>query len=171
MLKLFRSSRLSLAALVVVLGASGCASNPSNQDLGGIIGAVAGAGLGSLIGGGNGNTIATVVGGIAGYMIGGNIGRNMDRADQERAARLAHQSLSQPAPGAYSDSWQERNGTPIQSQVTTQPSYQDQGRQCKSFTQETTIRMNGQPQTAVQHGVACFEYSNEYPQGMWVIQH
>jgi surface antigen len=104
-------------------------------------------------------------------MIGGNIGRNMDIADQERAGRLAHRGFEQPAPGVYNDSWRSQNGMPVQSQVVTQPYYQDNGgRQCRPFTQETVIRIQGQAQTAGQRGVACFEYSTQYPQGMWVIQ-
>jgi surface antigen len=104
-------------------------------------------------------------------MIGGNIGRNMDMVDHERAGRLAHRGFAQPAPGVYNDSWRSQNGTPVQSQVVTQPYYQDNGgRQCRPFTQETVIRIQGQLQTAGNRGVACFEYSAQYPQGMWVIQ-
>jgi surface antigen len=157
------------AVLALVLSSAGCGTNPINQDIGSFVGAITGAGVGSLIGGGRGNTIATVIGGIAGYVIGGNIGRNMDRADQERAGRLAHRGFEQPQPGVYNDTWQSQSGAPVQSRVVTQPYYQDNGRQCRPFTQETVIRIQGQPQTAVQNGTACFEYSSQYPQGMWVV--
>ncbi len=163
-------SVIRVVTLAFVLSTSGCVTNPSNEDLGGIIGAVTGAGVGSLIGNGRGNTLAMVVGGIAGYMIGGNIGRNLDAADHERAGRLAHRGFEQQEPGVYNDSWRSQNGTQVQSRVTTQPYYQDNGRQCRPFTQETVIRIQGQPQTAVQNGTACLVYSSQYPQGMWVVQ-
>lgn len=163
--------RATLASMVLAFGLAGCVTNPSNEDVGKIVGAVAGAGIGSMFGGGTGNTVMTVVGGIAGYMVGGNIGRSMDRADQERAGRLLQRGFDQPAPSVYHDSWQSRSGGAVESRVTTRPYYQGSGqRQCRPFTQETTIRIQGQPQTAVQHGTACFEYSRQHPQGMWVIQ-
>lgn len=163
-------SMISIATLAAVLSTSGCITNPSHEDLGGIIGAVAGAGAGSLIGHGRGNTLAMVVGGIAGYMIGGSIGRNLDAADQERAGRLAHHGFDQPQPGVYRDSWYSQNGAHVQSRVTTQSYYQNNGQQCRPFTQETVIRIQGQPHTAVQNGTACLVYSSQYPEGMWVVQ-
>lgn len=168
---MFRRPMLSALALAFAIGVTGCATNPNNQDVGRIFGTIAGAGVGSLFGNGSGSTLMTIVGGVAGYVIGGNIGRSMDQADQERAGRLAHRGFEQPTPGVYRDSWRNQDGAPVQSQVTTRPYYQDNnGRQCRPFTQETTIRMQGQPQTAVHRGVACFEYPREHPQGIWVVQ-
>jgi surface antigen len=164
------STRGVLGAAMLTLGLSGCATNPNNEDVGKFVGAVAGAGLGSLFGGGSGKTVMTVIGGIAGYAIGGNIGRNMDAADQERAARLAQYGFDQPRPSTYHDSWRSPNGAYVESRVTTQPYYQNSGRDCRPFTQETTIRIEGRPHTAVKSGVACFEYTQQSRRGMWVIQ-
>lgn len=181
MRKSFVRSCVVVAFLALPL--SGCVTNPSNEDVGRIIGAVTGAGVGSMFGGGSGNTVMTVVGGIAGYMIGGSVGRNMDRADQERSGRLLQRGFEQPTAGTYNDAWRGRRGEEVYSSVTTRPYYEEsrrggwqdsrqssRQRNCRSFVQETTIRMNGQPQTAVQRGTACYEYSQQYPNGMWVIQ-
>lgn len=170
MRKTFMRSMVSVTALALVLSTTGCLTNPSKQDIGGVVGAIAGVGVGSLIGSGRGNTLAMVIGGIAGYAIGGSVGRNMDMADQERAGELARHGFKQPQPGVYNDSWYSQNGAHVESRVITQPYYQDNRRKCRPFTQETVIRIEGQPQTAVQNGTVCFEYSSQYPQGMWVVQ-
>ena len=169
-MKTFKRSLLSAAVLAFAVSVTGCASNPSNQDYGKILGAAAGAGIGSLFGGGNGRTLAIVIGGVAGYVIGGNIGRNMDRADQERAAHLARRGFNNSDPGVYHDSWNGRDGVPISTRVITHPYYEDRAQLCRQFTQETTIRIHGRPETAVQYGTACLEYSSRYPNGMWVVQ-
>lgn len=172
--------RSCFVAAILASGLSGCVTNPSNEDVGRIVGAVTGAGVGSFFGGGTGNTVMTVVGGIAGYMIGGSIGRSMDQADQERSGRLLQRGFNQPNAGTYNDAWRGRRGEEVYSSVTTRPypyspdtrySRPDSRRgDCRSFVQETTIRIQGQPQTARKDGVACFEYSRQYPQGIWVIQ-
>lgn len=168
MRKLF--TRSVLGAAVLALGLSGCATNPNNEDMGKIIGTVAGVGIGSLFGGGQGNTAMIVIGGIAGYVVGGNIGRNMDMADQERAARLAQRGFEYPQPSTHRDAWRGQSGAYVESRVTTQPYYRHNGRDCRPYTQETIIRIQGRPQTAVKNGTACFEYSPQSPQGIWVIQ-
>lgn len=166
-----KRSVLSASVLALALGVAGCASNPSNQDVGRIVGTITGVGIGSMFGGGNGQTLSMVVGGIAGYMIGDSIGRNMDMIDQERAGRLLYRGVEQSQPGVYHDSWRNRQNMPVESRVIVEPYYQDYDlRLCRSFTQETTIRIGGQLETAVQHGIACFTHSRQYPQGIWVVQ-
>jgi surface antigen len=173
MVKIFKRSALSATVLAAVVVMTGCAEMPlNNQDWGRILGAGGGAVLGSSVGGGSGNTIATVLGGVLGYVVGGNIGRNMDRTDQERAARLVHRGFEQPAGGVYRDSWRGRDGSRIESQVSTQPQYTENGRKCSQFKHETLVRIEGQrqPQPLIQRGVACQEYSPQYRQEMWVLQ-
>lgn len=54
----------------------------NREQLGSILGGIAGAVLGSTVGGGDGRTAATVGGAILGVIVGGNIGDMMDRTDQ-----------------------------------------------------------------------------------------
>ncbi len=142
----------------------------NNQAMGNIIGGGLGAVLGNQIGQGRGNVLATVIGGVAGYVIGGNLGSKMDEADQVRAAQVASRRFNDPHPGTYRESWEAHDRTPVQTVVVTQPMRADQGRQCREFTQETTIRIGGKPEAATTQGVACFEYSPQNPQGGWVIE-
>ena len=143
---------------------SGC-ETMNNQAMGNIIGGSVGALLGNQIGKGNGNVLATVIGGVAGFVIGGNLGSKMDEADQARAAQVASRRFNELHPGTYRESWEARDRTPVQTVVVTQPMQSYQGRLCREFTQETTIRIGGKPEAATTQGVACFEYSPENPQG------
>lgn len=158
----------TLVAASLLLGA--CSTPPTKEDIAGVLGSVAGVGLGSLFGKGDGKTAMMIVGGIAGYMIGGKAGAQMDREDQERAARLAHQSFQDPKPGTRSDTWTNQRGTRYETQVRTNPMHTDLGRTCRPFTQVTTVWIDGKPEAASQTGVACFERSAQFPQGTWVIQ-
>jgi surface antigen len=163
--------RTLIIGAVLTLGITGCVTNPSNEDVGRIVGTITGAGVGSLFGGGTGNTVMTVIGGIAGYVVGGHVGRGMDHTDQERAGRHLRQGFDQPGSGTYNDSWQGGSGAHIHSRVTTHPYHQDNRRRdCRSFVEETTIRIHGRPETARRNGTACLEYSRQYPRGLWVIQ-
>lgn len=164
-------ARSLIVGAVLMLGLTGCVTNPSNEDVGRILGTITGAGVGSLIGGGTGNTVMIVIGGIAGYVVGGHVGRSMDHADHERAANHLRQGFDRPGSGTYDDSWQGRSGTHIHSRVTTYPYHQDNRRRdCRSFVEETTIRIQGRPETARRSGVACLEFSRQYPRGIWEIQ-
>lgn len=160
--------------VVAAIALSGCAAAPlvglvNNEDVGKAVGAVVGALTGSQFGGGKGNTAMAVIGGVAGWVIGGNIGKHMDEADKARAARVASSSFEQPQPVVRSDTW--RNGQyQYDTRVTTQRPYVAQGKTCKPFVQETTVRIGGKPETATKNGVACFEYGQAYPQGTWRIQ-
>ena len=164
--------RLTLgAALAAVLATqSACVTMQTKEDVGRVAGAVGGIALGSLFGKGDGRAIMMAIGGIAGYVIGGNVGKSMDREDQERAGGLARRSFDAPRPVEYRDTWQNQRGYRYESQVTTQPVYVDRGRNCKPFTQTTTVSIDGRYEPATQRGIVCFERTNEYPQGTWVIQ-
>ena len=69
-----------------------------------------------------------------------------------------------------SENWEARDRTPVETVVVTQPMRTEQGRQCREFAQETTIRIDGKPEAATTQGVACYEYSAQNPKGGWVIQ-
>ncbi len=155
--------------LASTLALTGCETINNQAIMGNVIGGSIGAVLGNQIGQGRGNVLATVIGGVAGYVIGGNLGNQMDRADQARAAQVASRRFDDPRPGTYRESWEARDRTPVQTVVVTQPMRAVEGRQCREFTQETTIRIGGKPEAATTQGVACFEYSPQNPQGGWVI--
>ncbi|MCB1744598.1 MAG: glycine zipper 2TM domain-containing protein [Gammaproteobacteria bacterium] len=69
--------------LVGVLG--GCATQPTQQDVGMVIGGGLGALLGSSIGAGEGRVVASVLGTLVGAVIGGAVGRSMDDLDRMKA--------------------------------------------------------------------------------------
>jgi osmotically inducible lipoprotein OsmB len=71
--KMSKKLLLALAAASTI-AITGCASNPSNQQIGTGVGAVAGGVLGNALGG----TAATVGGAAAGALIGNEVGRRQD---------------------------------------------------------------------------------------------
>lgn len=64
------------SALILTLALIGCSSNPSNQEIGTVGGAVAGGVVGNAIGD---STAATVGGAAVGALIGNQVGKNMDQ--------------------------------------------------------------------------------------------
>ena len=71
-----KTKLLLAVAAASVMGLSGCASNPSNQQLGTGVGAVVGGVAGNAL---FGNTAGTVGGAAAGALIGNEAGKNRDR--------------------------------------------------------------------------------------------
>ena len=91
-MSLIRSHRTVAAAVAASFALSACASLPTKQDRGALIGVAAGAAVGGAIGSKNGGTakgaiIGAAVGGVAGAVI----GRQMDKQARE---------LEQQIPGA-----------------------------------------------------------------------
>lgn len=66
---------MSLAA-ASLLGLTGCASNPTNAQIGTVGGAVVGGVVGDAV---FGNTLGTVGGAAAGALIGNEVGKKNDR--------------------------------------------------------------------------------------------
>ena len=77
-----------------------CPACQSNEQTGGLVGAGGGAVLGGLIGQAAGHsttsTSSAPVLALWGGIVGTAIGRQLDRADQKRAAEATHQALAQP---------------------------------------------------------------------------
>ena len=116
------------AITAAILSTTGCAGMSDNQylnqeNLGSLLGAVAGVAIGSQVGGGSGRTVAMIVGGVAGGALGKMIGANLDKKDQEALALRTQQMLNQGADHAVS--WQSETSdaqatiTPIK--TTTKP--------------------------------------------------
>ena len=85
-MRVVKSTRPGRATLLAVLAAAallqGCASNPTNQQIGTASGAVIGGVLGSALTGGS--TFGTVGGAAVGGVIGNDIGGEQDRQRRRR---------------------------------------------------------------------------------------
>lgn len=117
------------AITAAILGTTGCAGMSENkylnqENLGSLLGAVAGVAIGSQVGGGSGRTVAMIVGGLAGGALGKMIGANLDERDQQSLALRTQQMLNQGANQAVT--WQsEHSGaqatiTPVETTTKTQ---------------------------------------------------
>jgi surface antigen len=73
-----------VAALTAAL--VGCATPPTQEQSGMVVGGILGGVLGSQVGQGHGRTAATIIGTVIGAAIGGNVGRSMDDRDRLKAA-------------------------------------------------------------------------------------
>lgn len=80
------STRTLAATIVCALALVGCATPPTQEQAGMIIGGALGGILGSQVGGGGGRTAAIIVGTLAGAAIGGTVGRSMDETDRMKTA-------------------------------------------------------------------------------------
>lgn len=86
-----RMMKMAVAAVAVVIGLAGCATNPytgerevSDTATGAGVGALVGAGTGALLGGGKG----ALIGGGAGALVGGGIGYYMDQENAKLRQEL-----------------------------------------------------------------------------------
>ena len=77
---------ISAAVISTFLAFSGCATQPTNQEAGMVIGGILGGVLGSQVGHGDGTTAAIIVGTLLGGAIGGAVGRSMDDTDRLKTA-------------------------------------------------------------------------------------
>jgi surface antigen len=144
------------AIAIIGLSIAACAGDPESgrgpkEGTGTLLGAGTGALIGaSVAGGGTGNRVAGgVIGAALGAIIGNRIGAALDDEDKQRAYDAQLDALERGPSGAPV-SWRNpdsgRYGT-----VVPGPSYQDAGRNCRSYTH--TIYIDGRPQTA--RGTAC----------------
>lgn len=69
------------AATAAAFALGGCASHPTNAQIGTGVGAVAGGVVGNAL---FGNTLGTVGGAAAGALIGNEVGKNNDRPQRQR---------------------------------------------------------------------------------------
>jgi surface antigen len=150
-------SASKLAAVTVAgIVLAGCAGSPDGtgpgpkENTGTLLGALGGAAIGSQFGGGVGGHVAgALIGAGVGSLIGNRIGAALDDEDKERAYAAQMDALDRGQAGAPV-SWRNpdsgRYGT-----VVPGPTYQQAGRNCRSYTH--TIYIDGQPQTA--RGTAC----------------
>jgi surface antigen len=149
------SPTLTSLVLIATVAAAGCATPPTNEQAGTVVGGVLGGALGSQVGGGTGRTVAIVAGTLIGAMIGSQVGRHMDDTDRMRAAQaLEYNQTNQPSSWRNPDSGYEYTVTPTRS-------YESADGPCREYTTEAII--DGRPETV--YGTACRE-----PDGSWRVQ-
>lgn len=132
-----------IAAAAVLLLAAGC--NPTREQQGHVLGAVAGGVLGNQIGGGSGRVAATIAGTLLGGYIGGNVGRLMDDGDRYRAGHALEST-----PTYQSSSWHNPDSGHRYA-VTPTRTYYEGSRPCRDYTTDAWI--DGRRETV--HGTAC----------------
>jgi surface antigen len=126
------------------------------QQIGTVGGAVAGGLLGSMVGGGTGRLWATGAGVLIGALAGNNIGRSLDRADQQYLQNASYRSFESGAPVRWKNPDSGNYGT-----VTPTRSYRSPEGYCREYTQ--TVYIGGRAQRG--QGTACRQ-----PDGSWQIQ-
>lgn len=144
---------VAISALALTLG--GCATGPTQQQTGAVIGGALGGVMGSHIGGGTGRTAAIIAGTLAGAMIGGAIGRTMDVTDQ----RYVSNTL-ETVPDNRSVAWRNPN-TGNTFETTPTRTFQSSGRDCREYRIQGEI--DGRLETIT--GLACRD-----AQGRWINQ-
>jgi len=143
----------AIAVLTLALGA--CATGPTQEQTGAVVGGALGGLLGAQVGGGRGTTAAIIAGTLAGAMIGGSVGRSMDDQDRMQVSRTL-----ETVPDNRAVVWTNPN-TGQQFQTTPVSTFQSAGLDCRDYEVEAFI--DGQRE--VIRGTACRD-----SQGRWVNQ-
>jgi len=90
-------------AAIVMAGALSVSACETNEQMGQLLGGIAGAGLGLALAGDDDDTmkaLAVVAGAGLGAWIGGNIGRGLDERERERLAQSTQQVLAMDVPAS-----------------------------------------------------------------------
>lgn len=139
----------AMVAFLAACSQNGDDSIFSKQNMGTLIGGASGAFVGSQIGEGSGKTIATAVGGVLGAIIGGQLGKALDQNDRNMVAQTTHNTLETIPP--YQPAQWRNSESGHYGEVTAGPTYQQNGYDCRPFTQ--TVFIDGKAETA--RGNAC----------------
>lgn len=149
------------ALIATTLVQSATPAFADNEELGTIIGAIAGVAVGSQVGHGKDRTAAIIIGAIAGSLIGNQIGRNLEDGDR-RALGDAQQDCFRRNVGERVDWDGRRYGSRSQARgsfTSTQEGYNARtGEYCRSYTSVIYAAGREEKQT----GVACSR-----PDGSW----
>jgi surface antigen len=153
MIPIIRFPVLTLA-LCVLLATTGCASNPSNQQLGSIIGGILGGALVAHVSPQRGAEI--VLGTLFGATIGGRIGQYMDEFDRTKVAwAVEHTGVN------HVTSWKNPSSGHHYSVVPRRSRAFAGYKNCRGFN--ITVRIGNRREKL--HGVAC-----RLPDGSWQVQ-
>ncbi|HXV22742.1 MAG TPA: RT0821/Lpp0805 family surface protein [Alphaproteobacteria bacterium] len=148
----------AVAAAALALG--GCQSweYGEKETAGTVIGGVGGAVLGSQVGDGSTRLVATAAGTLIGAWIGNEVGKSLDRADQQHAERSANAALERN-PDGQATTWTNPN-TGHAGATTPVRTYETAQGPCREY--QTSVVIDGRTQTA--YGTACRE-----PDGTWRV--
>lgn len=137
----------SVLSSVLLVTLSGCATGPTNEQGGQVVGGLLGGVLGSQVGGGNGRTAAIIAGTVVGALIGGSIGRTMDATDRMKAQNAFEYNRSnEPTSWHNPDTGNSYTVTPTRTYTN-----QSTNQSCREYTTKAVI--DGRRETVV--GNAC----------------
>ncbi|MCF6199381.1 MAG: glycine zipper 2TM domain-containing protein [Hyphomicrobiaceae bacterium] len=139
---------IAVLLMPLLIGLAGCGGGP-REDMGTVVGAVAGGAIGNQFGKGDGRTVATIAGILIGGIIGSDIGRQLDENDRRRASRAEYTALESGRSGEPSE-WRNPDSGHY-GRIVPQRPYKIAGRDCRNYTH--TIYIGGQPETM--RGRAC----------------
>ncbi len=149
--------RLKPLALIPLAGVllAGC----TNEEMGALFGATAGALIGSQIGSGHEGTMAAIAGlSLAGAYIGSGIGSDMDERDRREMQRRTQYALER-SPSGITSTWNNpKSGN--YGTITPSPGYVENGQYCRPYTQTITV----DSKTRTIKGTACRQ-----DDGTWII--
>jgi surface antigen len=144
--------RLKCAVAAGALALAGCATPPTQEQGGMVVGGILGGVLGAQVGQGSGRTAATIVGTIVGAAIGGAVGRSMDETDRMKTGMaLENVRTGVPTTWRNPDTGNEYAVTPTRTYETAQGP-------CREYTMDAMI--GGKKETV--YGTACRQ-----PDGSW----
>lgn len=149
---------------VLVLGSAvalaGCQSMGPKEEVGGLVGAGAGALAGAQFGGGKGRVAMAVIGALLGSQVGAGVGRSLDKVDRMQEQRTAAQAL-ETYPSGQTASWQNPDSGNSGSFTPVRTYQRADGQYCREFQQ--TIVVGGKQERG--YGTACRQ-----PDGSWRIE-
>lgn len=149
-----KRERMRCMAAACALAIAACATQPTQEQAGMVIGGVIGGVLGAGLGEGRGQTAATIAGALLGGMIGGNVGRSMDEQDRMRtASTLEHVRTGVPA------QWRNPDTGNAYAVVPTRTYDSAQG-PCREYTMDALV--GGRKERI--YGTACRQ-----PDGTWRV--
>lgn len=143
-----------VAIFAVVFSLGACATPPTKQQTGAVVGGLLGGALGSQIGDGRGKTLATIGGALLGAYAGSEFGRYMDQTDLMKV----NQAL-ETNPTNHTTAWRNPDSG-YRYAVTPKRTYTSSGKVCRAYT--TNVNMGGKMETV--KGTACRD-SN----GVWRV--
>ncbi len=135
----------SVAVISSLLVIGGCASEPTRQDAGMVIGGILGGVLGSQVGHGDGRTAAIIIGTMLGGAIGGSVGKSMDDTDRLKTAH----ALETVRTGVPSQ-WKNPDSGNSYAVVPTR-TYETNSGPCREYTIDAMV--GGKPDKV--YGTAC----------------
>lgn len=146
---------MTIAVISSFLAFSGCATEPTKQDAGMIIGGILGGVLGSQVGHGDGTTAAIIIGTLLGGAIGGSVGKSMDDTDRLKTAH----ALETVRTGVPSQ-WRNPDTGNSYAVIPTK-TYETNSGPCREYTIDAMV--GGKPEKV--YGTACRQ-----PDGSWKTQ-